>query len=49
MVKDLTATDQIQVTTTLYRDQPGSDRPLYGYTSQPQLNTLGKTAHETKI
>ena len=44
---DLTATYQVQVATTHYRDRPGSDHPLYGYTSQQQIHKLGKTAYET--
>ena len=42
IVKDLTATDQVQVATTNYRNRPGSDRPLYGYTSQPKYTNLAK-------
>ena len=49
IVKDLTATDQVQVAITHYRDRSGSDRPLYDYTNQPQIHKLDKTAYETSI
>ena len=47
IVKDLTVTNQVQVTTTHYRNRSGSDRPLYNYTSQPQIHKPGKIAYET--
>ena len=49
IVKDLTAIDQVQVATRHYRNRPGLDRPLCGYTSQPQIHKLCKTAYETNI
>ena len=49
IVKDLTATDQVQVAPYTLSRPPNSDRQLYGYTSQPQIHTLGKNAHETNI
>ena len=45
--KDLTATDQAQVAPYTLSRSPNSDRQLYGYTSQPEIHTLGKTAYET--
>ena len=49
IVKDLTTTDQIPVATTHYRGRSGSDRPLYSYTSQPQIHKLGLIRYETNI
>ena len=49
IVKDLTATDQVQVALYTLSRSTNSDRPLYSYTSQPQIHKLGKTAYETNI
>ena len=49
IVIDLTMTDQVQVAATHYCDQPGSDCPLYGYTSQPQIHKLGLIANKSNI
>ena len=49
IVKDLIATDQVQVTPYTLLQSTNSDRQLYGYTSQLQIHKLGKTANETNI
>ena len=49
IVKDLTTTDQVQVAPYTLSRSTNSDRPVYDYTSQPQIHKLGKTAYETNI
>ena len=47
IVKYLTTTNQVQVAPYTLSWSSNSDRQLYGYTSQPQIHKLGKTAYET--
>ena len=48
IIKDLTATDQVQVAPyTHSRDRSIQIAKLYSYTSQPWIHALGKKAHET--